>query len=353
MCMETIVRPTSVSRFRSYMMPSTTKMVKTRFCLISDTHGHAPFPSTDSEHGYRLPLPSADVLLHAGDLTLNGKLDEYRVMIDMLKAADAELKIVIAGNHDLTLDATYSRNDKADVKEAKELWTSEEARAAGLVYLEEGLNKFELKNGVAFTVSLTMSRSLRPVQLRNRCRSATENLLQVYTTPYTPEFYHVWGFPYKRDEDRFNPSKPDLNFNAPNPIPSWPAVDIMLTHGPPLGILDFTFGGKLAGCENLLAAVRRVRPRLHVFGHIHEGRGAERLAWSSDDSHPVLVSKAEDTWDKPAFVDYSADGQGPLRFGEETVFVNAAIMTRQYKPWYVPWVVDLDLPSAMDKPVSA
>jgi len=135
------------------MISSTTKMIKTRFCLVSDTHGCAPFPSTDSEHGYRLPLPSADVLLHAGDLTMNGKLDEYRVMIDMLKAADAELKIVIAGNHDLTLDAEYSPNDKADVEKAKELWTGEEARAAGVVYLEEGLYKFELKNGAAFTVS--------------------------------------------------------------------------------------------------------------------------------------------------------------------------------------------------------
>lgn len=128
-------------------------MVKTRFCLISDTHTRAPFPSTETEHGYRLPLPSADVLIHAGDLTMNGRVDEYRVTFDMLKAADAELKIVIAGNHDLTLDANYWQNEKAEVEKAKELWMGEEARAAGLVYLEEGLNKFELKNGATFTVS--------------------------------------------------------------------------------------------------------------------------------------------------------------------------------------------------------
>lgn len=82
-------------------------MVKTRFCLISDTHARAPVPPTVTEHGYRHPLPSADVLLHAGDLTRTGMIDEYRVTLDMLKAADAELKIVIAGNHDLTLDANY------------------------------------------------------------------------------------------------------------------------------------------------------------------------------------------------------------------------------------------------------
>ncbi len=28
------------------------------------------------------------------------------------------------------------------------------------------------------------------------------------------------------------------------------------------------------GCEDLLARVRAVRPRLNVFGHIHESRGA-------------------------------------------------------------------------------
>jgi len=123
----------------------------------------------------------------------------------------------------------------------------------------------------------------------------------------------------------------------------------MLTHGPPHGILDLTSRGDLAGCENLTAAVKRVRPRMHVFGHIHEGRALKKCAWSSDGSHPVVLSEAEHVWDKAAFVDQSADGEGPLKFGEETVFVNAAIMTMQYKPWYVPWVVDLDLPSTADK----
>jgi len=173
-------------------------------------------------------------------------------------------------------------------------------------------------------------------------------LLQIYTSPYTPE-YGDWGFPYRRDEDRFNPSKPDSKYKAPNPIPSWPAVDIMLTHGPPHDILDLTFRGDSAGCENLLAAVKRVRPRMHVFGHIHEGRGTKRCAWSGDSSDPVLISEAQDAWDRAAFVEVSMDGEGPMKFGEETLFVNASIMTMQYKPWYVPWIVDLELPSAADK----
>jgi hypothetical protein len=36
---------------------------------------------------------------------------------------------------------------------------------------------------------------------------------------------------------------------------------------------------------------------------------------------------------------------GPLRAGEETLFVNAAIMTLNYRPRNSPWVVDIDLPA--------
>ena len=48
---------------------------------------------------------------------------------------------------------------------------------------------------------------------------------------------------------------------------------MLITHGPPAGILDRTEPGDAVGCADLLAAVRRVRPRLHVFGHIHEAYG--------------------------------------------------------------------------------
>ncbi len=52
-----------------------------------------------------------------------------------------------------------------------------------------------------------------------------------------------------------------------------PDGDVLITHGPPHGILDRTFRGEQAGCADLRDALRRVRPKLHVFGHIHEGYG--------------------------------------------------------------------------------
>jgi predicted phosphodiesterase len=139
-------------------------MIKTRFLLLSDTHGRAPLPSTNKKFAFRHPLPSADVLLHAGDLTELGKQSEHQITFDMVKAINAELKVVIAGNHDLTLDEEFwdefTSEERLNCEKAKELWTGEEARNAGIVYLEEGMRTFRLKSGAVFTVS-SSGRSLR------------------------------------------------------------------------------------------------------------------------------------------------------------------------------------------------
>ena len=51
-------------------------------------------------------------------------------------------------------------------------------------------------------------------------------------------------------------------------------TNILVTHGPPHGILDL-YPGSLhnAGCFELLEAVTRLKPRLHVFGHVHGAHG--------------------------------------------------------------------------------
>jgi Icc-related predicted phosphoesterase len=51
-------------------------------------------------------------------------------------------------------------------------------------------------------------------------------------------------------------------------------VDILVTHGPPYGILDASPGAlHHAGCPQLLEAVARLKPKLHVFGHVHGAHG--------------------------------------------------------------------------------
>ena len=64
---------------------------------------------------------------------------------------------------------------------------------------------------------------------------------------------------------------------------SQPLRDILLTHGPPKGHLDQ--GGK--GCPQLLREIWRVRPRLVVFGHIHEGYEREHISY--DDVCPSSI----------------------------------------------------------------
>ena len=124
-----------------------------------------------------------------------------------------------------------------------------------------------------------------------------------------------------------------------------------MTHGPPHKILDLTRTGVHAGCENLRKAIERSRPRLHCFGHIHEARGAERYDWSKGTVESISTDEGKEAKEGFSYVDISSNGEGsgaegkkPLRFGEETLFVNAAIMDIYYRPSQAPWVVDLDLP---------
>lgn len=53
-------------------------------------------------------------------------------------------------------------------------------------------------------------------------------------------------------------------------------TDILITHGPPHGILDEVNGCNV-GCEELLLAVQRIKPKYHIFGHIHEGYGQKTI----------------------------------------------------------------------------
>ena len=85
--------------------------------------------------------------------------------------------------------------------------------------------------------------------------------LRIYGSPWQPRFFN-WAF----NLDRGEPLR-----RIWERIPQ--GIDILLTHGPPHGILDVTVRGLRVGCEELAAALPRVRPRLHVFGHIHESYG--------------------------------------------------------------------------------
>ena len=51
------------------------------------------------------------------------------------------------------------------------------------------------------------------------------------------------------------------------------ATDVLITHGPPYGVLDWTVTRVNAGCKELYSSIKEINPKYHVFGHIHEAAG--------------------------------------------------------------------------------
>jgi len=293
------------------------------FLILSDTHGFESVDGAVPPQKLRLPTPRADVLLHCGDLTHVGEVPSFKKALKMLRSIDAELKLVIAGNHDLELDRTYWEAHHEDYKgkpedhhQAVRTMTGSPAAEAGVTYLNEGTHSFVLKSGAA---------------------------LRIYVSPYTPAFCD-WAFAYAHNEDRFNAQHQvadGATSIARNPIPS--DVDIIMTHGPPKGILDWCPGGSV-GCENLLQALRRVKPMLHCFGHIHEGNGIEKIDWREQDGDQVPGFEGE------LAPTHFAENPYPNPFvcnaghRDQTLAVNAAIMTAENSPDNSPWLISLDLP---------
>lgn len=204
-----------------------------RFVTISDTH---------SKH-VNLELPFGDVLLHTGDFTEQGDPAEVDAFCQWMVEQPHARKIVIAGNHDLTLhgeryeQACIDWGVPRDGCEA-ERCTQVRAKLAavpGLEYL---------------------------------CCGATDvQGVKVWGAPWVPSCGGVFTKPR-------GPALAQVWAQIPTD------VDVLLTHGPPRGHGDLCkprklgMGWKHVGCTDLYEAVtQRVRPAFHVFGHIHEGYG--------------------------------------------------------------------------------
>ena len=303
--------------------------IATRFLILSDTHNFEL--TTGTSQPFQLPTPKTDVFLHCGDLTQVGGISSFKLALKMLSSISAELKLVIPGNHDLELDKTFwsSQHDKEgnpkhpeDHDLAIKAMTGPLAAEAGVTFLNEGTHFFTLKSGAKFTI---------------------------YVSPYTPAFGD-WAFAYEHNQDRFNSSQQTadgVTSITTNPIPN--DIDIVMTHGPPRGILDWCPQGNV-GCPNLLHAVRRVKPLMHCFGHIHEGNGIEVVDWKKKAAAVEEPKLRKNEAIHRYFEDEGIENPYPEAFlwekkrGERTLAVNASIMTGDYKPENKPWLVNLNLP---------
>lgn len=185
-------------------------------------------------------VPEGDVLIHAGDMLRRGTLEELELFATWLHAQPHRHRIVVAGNHDwcFVRQPEQARRRLGD----------------GVVYLQDA--------------------------------EATIDGVRIWGSPWQPEFY-AWAFNLPRGEALAD--KWAL-------VPA--GVDVLVTHGPPHGYGDRTWEGP-QGCEDLRAALPRIAPALHVFGHIHEDGGA----WTEG---PTTIANVT-TWEgmrPPSVFDY-------------------------------------------------
>lgn len=185
-----------------------------RLVCISDTHRTEP------------ALPDGDVLIHAGDGTYRGERHELRAWWYYLQRQPHKHKIVIAGNHDISLDECMGRGDSL-------YWEHVVRNDYGLTYLRES--------------------------------EVTIDGIRFWGSPVQPHFYN-WAFQKARGDElaRHWAQIPDN-------------LDVLITHGPPKGFGDVNAHDSRIGDEDLLNRVLQVRPRFHIYGHAHHGYGVREF----------------------------------------------------------------------------
>lgn len=200
---------------------------------ISDTHYH-------HQH---LKLESGDLLCHTGDFSMYGYKHEVESFISWLEK-QAKLftygVVLIAGNHDRSFDPKYvkeyePRYDIFGVDNVKPGWVNDIIKSLpdrGIIYLENEL-----------------------VNIGG---------LNIWGSPITPWFYG--------DRWAFNAHRHEIGQKFWNSIPN--SVDILMTHGPAKFKQDWVQRTmEYVGCDSLYDNILRIKPKLHLFGHVHESFG--------------------------------------------------------------------------------
>lgn len=166
----------------------------------------------------QLTLPPGDVVVHSGDFTERGEDYEIAAFLKWFAAQPHQNKILVAGNHDRYAEDCVE-NFKLELK------------GTGITYLDDSGAKIMGK--------------------------------RFWGSPVTPLFHHMAFNRYRGADIRWHWEK----------IPK--VTEVLITHGPPAGVLDFNGIGRREGCEDLLEVVEKklTRLKLHVFGHIHPPGG--------------------------------------------------------------------------------
>lgn len=202
-----------------------------RIVCISDTHSL----TTD--------VPPGDILIHAGDLTNDGSIPSIQEQINWLASLPHKHKIAISGNHDTYFDPRTRPSLPEAGREGRLEWN-------GIHYLQH--------SSVTLTISTPSSEPSGTAKSRR---------IRVYGAPQLPACgsFATNAFQYPRGMDAWSET-----------IPS--DTDVLVTHTPSKHHLDLPLPSGM-GCEHLYDEVKRVKPLLHVFGHIHWGAGQAVCWW--------------------------------------------------------------------------
>jgi predicted phosphodiesterase len=207
-----------------------------RLVLISDTH---------NKHN-EIFLPEGDVLIHCGDATSVGRQRECEKFLDWFASQPFKHKILIAGNHDWGFDPD---NHKFEILASRRGWQplvdKYSKRSVPLEKLAKHLQNYALQKGIIYLND----------------SSVVINGVKFFGSPRS-KYFRGWAFNGEADKDH-----------------DWSNIDddtdVLITHGPPWGILDLTQNSnESVGDKPLLARVYELKKlKVHAFGHIHECPG--------------------------------------------------------------------------------
>ncbi|KAL1977814.1 hypothetical protein VTN31DRAFT_673 [Thermomyces dupontii] len=209
-------------------------------------------------------VPDGDLLVHAGDLSNDGSVREIQSTVDWLKSLPHRYKVVVSGNHDSYFDVRSRREEDRDHDHSLGTVSASTASIRSVTLDDDpGLGRIDWGDDVHYlqhsSVSLTFPGS---------GPGESSRTLNIYGAPQIPEAM---------------PLGPEHAFTYPPEQDAWSGTipietDVLVTHTPPFAHRDLgpNFG---VGCPFLLSEVWRVRPVLHIFGHVHAAYGSEPVFW--------------------------------------------------------------------------
>jgi Icc-related predicted phosphoesterase len=243
-----------------------------RVCIISDTH------NTMRNQHQADRLPDADILIHCGDITTWGTIEELKAFNEFLGLVKKRYAyiIVIAGNHDIICDSkTYQNN--LSLMSAKDRDRHTQEGAESLSFFAEHLvngNHAAYDQALRTKIFTNVTHYLvnENVAVKVSLKNGNTHTLRICGSPCTELQAHAWQQAFARSEtDQLNAFHQSFKGLTSSP-------DIFMCHGPARNALDKTFFQKHVGS----AAVSRFlvkmtkenkAPKIFAHGHIHERRG--------------------------------------------------------------------------------